>query len=150
MTCIIPCRHYTASYGYVGGYYGACTAEAMMAALVRNGPLSVSFEVSCRCNDVQVHSAGVQVYDDFMLYKGGVYHHTGHITATSFTPFEVGLIHIIQPTTKSSCVCADDEPRGAAGGVRAGPGAGRGLLDCEELLGHRVGGGGLLPYQTVK
>jgi len=66
-------KHYTASYGYVGGYYGACTAEAMMAALVRNGPLSVSFEV----------------YDDFMLYKGGVYHHTGHITATSFTPFEM-------------------------------------------------------------
>ena len=89
MTGIIPFRHYTATYGYVGGYYGACTAEAMMAALVRDGPLSVSFEVRCRCEGVQVNSAGVQVYDDFMLYKGGVYHHTGHITATSFTPFEV-------------------------------------------------------------
>jgi len=36
----------------------------MMLQLVRNGPLSVSFEV----------------YDDFLHYKGGIYHHTGQST----------------------------------------------------------------------
>ena len=48
-----------------------------MKALVENGPLSVSFEV----------------YDDFMMYKSGVYHHTGALkskqSGTSFDPFEV-------------------------------------------------------------
>ena len=49
----------------------------MMKALVENGPMSVSFEV----------------YDDFMLYKSGVYHHTGALKSQqsggSFDPFEV-------------------------------------------------------------
>ena len=48
-----------------------------MKALVENGPLSVSFEV----------------YDDFMMYKSGVYHHTGALKSNqaggSFDPFEV-------------------------------------------------------------
>lgn len=48
-----------------------------MAALVESGPLSVSFEV----------------YDDFMMYKSGVYHHTGALHSQqgsrSFEPFEV-------------------------------------------------------------
>ena len=70
-------RHYSSSYHYVGGYYGGCSEEAMMRALVENGPLSVSFEV----------------YDDFMMYKTGVYHHTGALKskqkAGSFEPFEV-------------------------------------------------------------
>ena len=43
----INCRHYASDYHYVGGYYGGCSEEAMMKALVDNGPLSVSFEV-CR------------------------------------------------------------------------------------------------------
>ena len=66
-----------ANYKYVGGYYGGCSEEAMMQALVENGPLSVSFEV----------------YDDFMMYKSGVYHHTGmlrsQIRSGAFDPFEV-------------------------------------------------------------
>ena len=51
-----------------------------MKALVENGPLSVSFEV----------------YDDFMMYKTGVYHHTGALKSKqaggSFDPFEVNQI----------------------------------------------------------
>jgi hypothetical protein len=39
-------RHYTASYSYVGGYYGGCSEAAMKKALVENGPLAVSFQVS--------------------------------------------------------------------------------------------------------
>merc|ERR1719397_1790709 len=49
----------------------------MMKALVENGPMSVSFEV----------------YDDFMMYKSGVYHHTGALkskqSGASFDPFEL-------------------------------------------------------------
>jgi hypothetical protein len=30
----------------VGGYYGGCSEAAMKKALVENGPLAVSFEVS--------------------------------------------------------------------------------------------------------
>jgi len=66
-------RHYTASYNYVGGYYGACNEYEMKKALVENGPLSVSFEV----------------YDDFMLYKRGVYHHTRLLTSSAFQPFQL-------------------------------------------------------------
>ena len=70
-------RHYSSGYKYVGGYYGGCSEEAMMKALVENGPLSVSFEV----------------YDDFMMYKSGVYHHTGALRSQqetgSFDPFEL-------------------------------------------------------------
>jgi len=66
-------RHFTASYKYVGGYYGACNELEMKKALVQNGPLSVSFEV----------------YDDFMMYKSGVYHHTKLLTSSGFQPFEL-------------------------------------------------------------
>ncbi|VDL97390.1 unnamed protein product [Schistocephalus solidus] len=55
-------RHFSADYHYVGGYYGACNAELMQLELVRNGPFPVGFEV----------------YSDFMAYKSGIYHHTGH------------------------------------------------------------------------
>merc|ERR1712226_565638 len=75
--CVISdcLRHYTASYRYVGGYYGGCSEEAMKKALVEGGPLSVSFEV----------------YDDFMSYKSGVYAHTGiqNPRAGSFNPLEL-------------------------------------------------------------
>jgi len=53
-------RFYATAYRYVGGYYGATNEPLMRLALVNNGPLAVGFEV----------------YDDFMPYKGGVYHHT--------------------------------------------------------------------------
>jgi len=65
-------KHYVQSYGYVGGYYGACSESAMKKALVEGGPLSVSFEV----------------YDDFMMYKSGVYHHT-KLEFNDFLPFEI-------------------------------------------------------------
>jgi len=68
-TCL---RHYTASYGYVGGYYGGCSEEAMKEALVSGGPLSVSF----------------MVYDDFMTYKSGVYHHISLLSGP-FQPLEL-------------------------------------------------------------
>ncbi len=64
-------RYYATDYKYVGGYYGACNEELMMIQLVKNGPIAVGFEV----------------LDDFMAYKGGIYHHTG--VANKFTPFEL-------------------------------------------------------------
>ncbi len=47
----------------------------MRIALVKNGPLAVSF----------------QVYDDFLNYKGGIYHHTNQkdIRNFKFNPWEV-------------------------------------------------------------
>ncbi|MEQ2296544.1 hypothetical protein AMECASPLE_025809, partial [Ameca splendens] len=64
-------RMYTAEYGYVGGFYGGCSETAMMLELVKNGPMAVALEV----------------YSDFMHYKGGIYHHTG--LADFINPFEV-------------------------------------------------------------
>ncbi|RWS18755.1 dipeptidyl peptidase 1-like protein, partial [Leptotrombidium deliense] len=70
-------RHYTANFDYVGGFYGACNEELMRIGLVKNGPMSVSFEV----------------YSDFQYYKGGIYHHTGlsgrRVTGSKFNPFEI-------------------------------------------------------------
>jgi len=71
-------RHYTASYNYVGGYYGACNQDAMILALIHNGPLAVAF----------------QVESDFMLYKSGIYHHTQvpqllRSGMSDFDPFEM-------------------------------------------------------------
>ncbi|PAA92785.1 hypothetical protein BOX15_Mlig013103g1, partial [Macrostomum lignano] len=67
-----PCRRlFATNYQYVGGYYGACSEEAMRIALVNHGPLSVSFEV----------------YSDFLHYRGGIYRHTG--LRDKFNPFEV-------------------------------------------------------------
>jgi cathepsin C len=54
-------RYYATNYHYVGGYYGATNEPLMRLALVNNGPVAVGFEV----------------YDDFMEYRTGVYHHTG-------------------------------------------------------------------------
>lgn len=54
-------RYYVADYKYVGGFFGGCNEELMKLDLVKNGPLTVAFEV----------------YPDFMFYKSGIYHHTG-------------------------------------------------------------------------
>ncbi|KAG1652911.1 Dipeptidyl peptidase 1 [Nymphon striatum] len=51
-------RYYVSDYNYVGGYYGATNEIAMKAALVKNGPIAVSFEVT----------------PDFMTYRSGIYH----------------------------------------------------------------------------
>jgi cathepsin C len=64
-------RYYATHYQYIGGFYGACNEEAMKIALVKYGPLAVSFEV----------------YDDFMTYKQGIYDHTG--LTNRFSPFEL-------------------------------------------------------------
>ncbi|XP_029922587.1 dipeptidyl peptidase 1 [Myripristis murdjan] len=72
--CKIPenCgRVYTAEYSYVGGFYGGCSETAMMAELVENGPMAVSFEV----------------YPDFIHYRGGIYFHTG--LRDTVNPFEL-------------------------------------------------------------
>ena len=64
-------RYHSTNYYYVGGYYGACSEEAMQVELVQNGPMSVSFEV----------------YSDFQHYKSGIYHHTG--LEDKFNPWEI-------------------------------------------------------------
>lgn len=64
-------KHYTAYYRYVGGYYGACNEEEMKLALIKGGPLIV----------------GLEVYDDFLHYKSGIYHHTG--LQDRFNPLEL-------------------------------------------------------------
>ncbi|XP_060581353.1 dipeptidyl peptidase 1-like isoform X2 [Ruditapes philippinarum] len=64
-------RMYSTKYEYIGGYYGACNEALMRIELVKNGPMAVAFEV----------------YNDFMHYKSGVYHHTG--LTDRFNPFEI-------------------------------------------------------------
>ncbi|CAL1544786.1 unnamed protein product [Lymnaea stagnalis] len=67
-------RHYFTNYKYVGGYYGACNEFLMMEAIYNRGPIAVSFEV----------------YNDFMSYSSGVYHHTGVKGLDDrFNPFEI-------------------------------------------------------------
>ena len=68
-------RHYATNYAYIGGFYGACNEALMRIELVKNGPLAVSFEV----------------YDDFMSYKSGIYHHTAtkDYQNFGFNPFEI-------------------------------------------------------------
>uniref|UniRef100_A0A8C4N5A2 Dipeptidyl peptidase 1 n=1 Tax=Eptatretus burgeri TaxID=7764 RepID=A0A8C4N5A2_EPTBU len=63
-------RYFTSDYQYVGGFYGACNEALMRLDLINNGPVVVGF----------------QVYDDFMYYSSGVYHHTG--LDDVFNPFE--------------------------------------------------------------
>nr|XP_033805114.1 dipeptidyl peptidase 1 [Geotrypetes seraphini] len=64
-------RYYTSEYHYVGGFYGGCNEALMKHELVKYGPLAVAFEV----------------YDDFLHYKGGIYHRTG--LRDPFNPFEL-------------------------------------------------------------
>ncbi|XP_072899465.1 dipeptidyl peptidase 1 [Hemitrygon akajei] len=66
------CYHYyTSQYYYVGGFYGACNEAVMKLELVKNGPVSVAFEV----------------HIDFLHYHGGIYHHSG--LYDPFNPFEL-------------------------------------------------------------
>lgn len=67
-------RYYATNYQYVGGYYGACNEDLMKVQLVKNGPMSVSFEV----------------LEDFLSYSGGIYHHTGlGRNLGKFDPFQL-------------------------------------------------------------
>ena len=54
-------RQYRTGYHYVGGFCGACNEVLMRLELLKNGPITVAFEV----------------FKDFLNYKGGIYHHTG-------------------------------------------------------------------------
>jgi len=62
-------RHYTKTYQYVGGYYGATNEAEIMLSLVNDGPVAVGF----------------MVFADFMHYGGGIYRHTG--LNDGFDPF---------------------------------------------------------------
>ncbi|XP_038054481.1 dipeptidyl peptidase 1-like isoform X1 [Patiria miniata] len=68
-------RYYGTDYKYVGGFYGGCNEELMRMELVKNGPITVAFEV----------------YPDFEAYKSGIYHHVfaGDRYGHSFDPFEL-------------------------------------------------------------
>lgn len=66
-------RIYVSKYGYVGGYYGGCNEALMRTALLKYGPLSV----------------GIEVGEDFMHYKSGIYHKTGLTSSYKFNPFEM-------------------------------------------------------------
>ena len=73
----------------LAGYFGGCNEEEMKLALVKGGPLVV----------------GLEVYNDFLHYKGGVYRHTGLMDR--FNPLEVSwklsgrmvriLLFVVQP-----------------------------------------------------
>uniref|UniRef100_A0A6J0SI00 Dipeptidyl peptidase 1 n=1 Tax=Pogona vitticeps TaxID=103695 RepID=A0A6J0SI00_9SAUR len=66
------CYHYYATdYYYVGGFYGGCNEALMKLELIKHGPMAVAFEV----------------YNDFLHYGGGIYHHTG--LTDPFNPFEL-------------------------------------------------------------
>uniref|UniRef100_A0A8C5QEC6 Dipeptidyl peptidase 1 n=1 Tax=Leptobrachium leishanense TaxID=445787 RepID=A0A8C5QEC6_9ANUR len=64
-------RYYTSEYHYVGGFYGGCNEVLMKYELLMGGPLAVAFEV----------------YDDFLHYSSGIYHHTG--LQDKFNPFQL-------------------------------------------------------------
>ncbi|XP_029424713.1 dipeptidyl peptidase 1 isoform X1 [Nannospalax galili] len=64
-------RYYSSEYHYVGGFYGGCNEALMKLELVNHGPMAVAFEVQ----------------DDFLHYRGGIYHHTG--LRDPFNPFEL-------------------------------------------------------------
>lgn len=64
-------RYYSSEYHYVGGFYGGCNEALMKLELVHHGPMAVAFEV----------------YDDFLVYRSGIYHHTG--LRDPFNPFEL-------------------------------------------------------------
>ena len=78
--CSNPARVWTVSnYSYVGGYYGACTAELMQREILERGPISVSF----------------QAYDDLMHYTSGVYTHafTKDITSEFNPSADIHILH---------------------------------------------------------
>ncbi|XP_045180244.1 dipeptidyl peptidase 1-like [Mercenaria mercenaria] len=64
-------RYFTRDYYYVGGFYGACNEPLMRAEIVKNGPIAISF----------------QVYNDFVHYKSGIYHHVD--VGYKFNPWEI-------------------------------------------------------------
>ncbi|XP_054160422.1 dipeptidyl peptidase 1-like [Oppia nitens] len=72
-------RYYTASYNYVGGYYGGCNEALMRLSLVNNGPLAVSYNVT----------------SNFFMYQSGIYVEPEHLTTTNdntrvdYNPFEI-------------------------------------------------------------
>ncbi len=60
-SCFDQRTYVKSSYGYIGGYYGACSEATMMNELVTNGPFTVGFDVQ----------------DDFFNYASGIYQCAG-------------------------------------------------------------------------
>ena len=157
--CTDPARLWRVSnYSYIGGYYGACTAEKMQREIMEHGPISVSF----------------QVYNDFTIYTGGIYTHAFTRDITSeFNP-SVALHHLSARhcflsfdgrrataglLSSQLCVCVSvcacvcgvvqflcDEPRCAGGRVGCDA-CGSEVLDRQKQLGTKVGPRRLLPHQ---
>ena len=80
-------RVFVSEYGYVGGFYGGCNEALMRAALLKYGPLSV----------------GIEVGEDFIHYKGGIYHKTGEILHCCLSRFQKNLY--VQSTSQSTGSC---------------------------------------------
>ena len=68
-------RIHVTDYGYVGGFYGGCNEPLMKIALVKKGPLAVSFNVT----------------QDFFQYKGGIYQTTGILIFSSATVLKFSI-----------------------------------------------------------
>ncbi len=69
-------------FGYIGGYYGACSEAGMVEALVNRGPFTVGFEV----------------YDDFFNYQSGIYRCSGNSprNATDPDPHFEAINHAVE------------------------------------------------------
>jgi cathepsin C len=59
------------NYSFVGGYYGGCSEQGMIDALLSGGPITIGFNV----------------LDDFFHYTSGVYRH--HLVQGHVNKFEV-------------------------------------------------------------
>eukprot|EP01086_Lenisia_limosa_P017292 TRINITY_DN83_c0_g1_i1.p1 TRINITY_DN83_c0_g1~~TRINITY_DN83_c0_g1_i1.p1 ORF type:complete len:456 (-),score=145.55 TRINITY_DN83_c0_g1_i1:30-1229(-) len=65
-------RYFVSDYQYVGGHYGACSEDRMIAELIERGPIGVDFEVT----------------RNFMQYHGGIYVEPESVTGPSHEYFE--------------------------------------------------------------
>merc|ERR1711871_23647 len=70
-SCSHRCQHPTAlyktkGYGYVGGYYGACSEVEMMRELYANGPIVVGFQAPA---DLQLYHSGIFSHTDDTVDK---------------------------------------------------------------------------------
>ncbi|KAL0207205.1 hypothetical protein P9112_011833 [Eukaryota sp. TZLM1-RC] len=72
-----------ASYGFVGGYYGNATEEAIMQDLYHNGPQAVSFAVPLK--DGKKHpsfanyKSGVFMFNEYEIKRFGWFVETSHV-----------------------------------------------------------------------
>eukprot|EP00768_Dysnectes_brevis_P007229 gnl/Dysnectes_brevis/602_a666_3810.p1 GENE.gnl/Dysnectes_brevis/602_a666_3810~~gnl/Dysnectes_brevis/602_a666_3810.p1 ORF type:complete len:429 (+),score=131.28 gnl/Dysnectes_brevis/602_a666_3810:55-1341(+) len=69
---------YAEDYGYVGGYYGGCSEEAMMEAIYNEGPIGISISVS---DDFVNWSGGDKIFYEAPEIDDDGFCHTDHIVA---------------------------------------------------------------------